>query len=80
MLFDRADRKITVPDGKEQADVFRAIQEHLGGIASEQEADVWCKGAEWEPMWAAVLNQSGPFGERAARLIWLCALVSANVG
>jgi hypothetical protein len=40
-LFDRNKQKIKVPEGKEQAAVFAAIQQHLGGAASEEEADAW---------------------------------------
>jgi hypothetical protein len=40
-LFDRAGKKIKVPEGKGQAQVFAAIRQHLGGAASEEEADAW---------------------------------------
>jgi hypothetical protein len=40
-LFDRNGRKTKVPEGKEQAQVFAAIRQHLGGTASEEEADAW---------------------------------------
>lgn len=40
-LFDQNGQKTKVPDGKEQAQVFAAIREHLGGAASEEEADAW---------------------------------------
>ena len=40
-LFDREQKKIKIPEGKEQADIFAAIQHHLGGTESEEEADAW---------------------------------------
>lgn len=40
-LFDQNGQKTKVPDGKEQAQVFAAIREHLGGAESEEEADAW---------------------------------------
>jgi hypothetical protein len=40
-LFDKNQQKTKVPAGKEQADVFAAIQQHLGGAESEEEADAW---------------------------------------
>ena len=30
-----------MPEGKEQADVFAAIKQYLGGSESEEEADAW---------------------------------------
>jgi hypothetical protein len=41
LLFDRDYRKTKLPEGKEQADVFAAIKQHLGGSESEEEADAW---------------------------------------
>ena len=40
-IFDRNGKKTNVPDGKEQAQVFAALSQHLGGAASEEEADAW---------------------------------------
>lgn len=40
-LFDRDGKKTKVPEGKEQAEVFEAIRQHLGGTATEEEADAW---------------------------------------
>lgn len=40
-LFDRNQQKTKVPAGKEQAQVFAAIKQHLGGTESEEEADAW---------------------------------------
>jgi hypothetical protein len=40
-LFDQNGKKTKVPEGKEQADLFAAIQRHLGGAPSEEEADAW---------------------------------------
>jgi hypothetical protein len=40
-LFDRSQQKIKVPEGKEQAEVFAAIKQHLGGAEREEEADAW---------------------------------------
>jgi hypothetical protein len=40
-LFDRSQQKIKVPEGKEQAKVFAALKQHLGGTESEEEADAW---------------------------------------
>lgn len=41
VLFAADGKKTKVPEGKEQADVFAAIRQHLGGMASEEEADAW---------------------------------------
>ena len=40
-LFDQNEKKTKVPEGKEQAEVFAAIKQHLGGTESEEEADAW---------------------------------------
>lgn len=40
-LFDRNQQKTKIPQGKEQAEVFAAIKQHLGGTESEEEADAW---------------------------------------
>jgi hypothetical protein len=40
-IFDRNGKKTKVPEGKEQAQVFAALSQHLGGAASEEEADAW---------------------------------------
>jgi len=40
-LFTRDGRKTVVPEGKEQAEVFEAIGQALGGTASQEEADAW---------------------------------------
>jgi hypothetical protein len=40
-LYDKNQQKTKVPAGKEQADVFAAIKQHLGGAESEEEADAW---------------------------------------
>ncbi|MBC7818488.1 MAG: hypothetical protein IAG10_16500 [Planctomycetaceae bacterium] len=40
-LFDQNQQKTKVPEGKEQAEVFAAIKEHLGGTEKEEEADAW---------------------------------------
>ena len=40
-IFDRNQQKTKVPEGKEQAEVFAAIKQHLGGTESEEEADAW---------------------------------------
>lgn len=40
-LFDHQQRKTKVPEGKEQAAVFAAIKQYLGGTESEEEADAW---------------------------------------
>ena len=40
-LFDRNQQKTKVPEGKEQAEVFAAIKQHLGGAEREEEADAW---------------------------------------
>lgn len=40
-LFDGEQKKIKVPEGKEQAEIFAAVQQHLGGKESEEEADAW---------------------------------------
>ena len=40
-LFDRNQQKTKVPEGKEQAEIFAAIKQHLGGTEGEEEADAW---------------------------------------
>ncbi len=40
-LFDRNGKKTVVPPGKEQAQVFEAVRQHLGGTPGEEEADAW---------------------------------------
>uniref|UniRef100_A0A7C2P2Q2 Uncharacterized protein n=1 Tax=Schlesneria paludicola TaxID=360056 RepID=A0A7C2P2Q2_9PLAN len=40
-LFDRNQKKTSLPEGNEQADVFAAIRQHLGRAAREEEADAW---------------------------------------
>jgi len=40
-LFDQNGQRTKVPEGKEQANVFAALKEHLGGAESEEEADAW---------------------------------------
>lgn len=40
-LFDLNQQKTKVPEGKEQADVFAAIRQHLGGTEGSEEADAW---------------------------------------
>lgn len=40
-LYDQNQQRTKLPEGKEQADVFAAIKQHLGGMESEEEADAW---------------------------------------
>ena len=40
-LFDQNGKKFRLPEGKAQAEVFEAIKQHLGGVASEEETDAW---------------------------------------
>ena len=40
-LYDQNQQRTKLPEGKEQADVFAAIKQHLGGTESEEEADAW---------------------------------------
>jgi hypothetical protein len=40
-LFDQNQKKTSLPEGKEQAEVFAAIRQHLGGAEREEEADAW---------------------------------------
>ncbi len=40
-LFDQDQHKTKVPEGKGQADLFAAIQQHLGGTEGTEEADAW---------------------------------------
>lgn len=40
-LFTRDGSKTSVPEGKEQAEIFEAIGQTLGGTASQEEADAW---------------------------------------
>ncbi len=41
VVFDCEQNRTKVPEGKEQADIFTAIQQHLGGEETEEEADAW---------------------------------------
>lgn len=42
-LFDEAGKKSKIPDGKEQEQrrIFEGVRQHMGGNASEEEADAW---------------------------------------
>lgn len=40
-LYDQQQRRTKVPEGKEQAEVFAAIKQYLGGAEREEEADAW---------------------------------------
>jgi len=40
-LFDRDGKKIKIPEGREQEQIFAAMKTHLGGVESEEEADAW---------------------------------------
>ena len=40
-VFDRNGKKTKIPEGKEQAQVFQAIKDQLGGVKTEEEADAW---------------------------------------
>lgn len=66
-IFDRNGKKTKVPDGKEQAQVFAALKQHLGGAASEEEADAW--SVMQSPLFIlAVIGVIGGF------LIWFTAI------
>ena len=60
-LFDQSQQRIKVPEGKEQALIFEAIREHLGGTESEEEADAW--SVMQSPLFVlAVIAVIGGFG------------------
>ncbi|WP_166827290.1 hypothetical protein [Thalassoroseus pseudoceratinae] len=60
-LYDQSQQKIKVPEGKEQALIFEAIKEHLGGTESEEEADAW--SVMQSPLFVlAVIAVIGGFG------------------
>lgn len=40
-IVDKTGRKTKVPEGKEQADIYAGIKQHLGGVETEEEADAW---------------------------------------
>lgn len=40
-LFDQNEKKTKLPEGQEQAEVYAAIKQHLGGSEREEEADAW---------------------------------------
>jgi hypothetical protein len=66
-IFDRNGKKTKVPEGKEQAQVFAAMSQHLGGAASEEEADAWA--VMKTPLFIlAVIGVIGGF------LIWFTAI------
>ncbi len=70
-LFDQSQQKIKVPEGKEQALVFDAIKEHLGGVESEEEADAW--SVMQSPLFVlAVIGVIGGF------LIWFTTICEPN--
>lgn len=71
-IFDRSDKKTKVPDGKEQEQVFAAISQHLGGAASEEEADAW--SVMKSPLFIlAVIGVIGGF------LIWFTAICEPEI-
>lgn len=41
VFHDVAGKKISLPEGKEQAEIFAAVKSHLPGEESEEEADAW---------------------------------------
>jgi hypothetical protein len=47
ILFDQQQKRTKIPSGKGQADVFAAIQQHLGGAESQEEADAWSVVKGW---------------------------------
>ncbi len=60
-IFDQSQQKIKVPEGKEQAEIFAAVKEHLGGSESEEEADAW--SVMQSPLFVlAVIGVIGGFG------------------
>ena len=71
-IFDRNGKKTKVPDGKEQAQVFAAMRQHLGGAASEEEADAW--SVMKTPLFIlAVIGMIGGF------LIWFTAICEPEI-
>lgn len=70
-LFDRSGQKTKVPEGKEQAQVFAAIKQHLGGAESEEEADAW--SVMQSPLFIlAVIGVIGGF------FIWFTSICEPN--
>lgn len=70
-IFDQSQQKIKVPEGKEQADIFAAVKEHLGGRESEEEADAW--SVMQSPLFIlAVIGVIGGFG------IWFTTICEPN--
>jgi len=70
-IFDREDKKTKVPDGKEQEQVFAAIQQHLGGTESEEDADAW--SVMQTPLFVlSVIAVIGGF------FIWFCSISDPN--
>ena len=71
-IFDRNGNATKVPDGKEQEQVFAAMSQHLGGAASEEEADAW--SVMKTPLFIlAVIGVIGGF------LIWFTAICEPEI-
>lgn len=62
---------LKLAEGKEQKDVFEAIDQHLGGTASEEEADAW--SVLQTPLLCTVV-----FGGIGALFIWMAAKADPN--
>jgi hypothetical protein len=70
-LFDQNGQKTKVPEGKEQAQVFAAIKQHLGGAEGEEEADAW--SVMQSPLFIlAVIGVIGGF------FIWFTSICEPN--
>lgn len=72
-LFDQNLKKTKVPEGDEleQAEIFAAIKQHLGGKESEQEADTWA--ILQKPLMS--LSITGLFG---GGFIWFTTIADPN--
>jgi hypothetical protein len=70
-LYNRQQQRTKVPEGKEQADIFAAIQQHLGGSKREEEADAW--SVMQSPLFVlAVIGVIGGF------FIWFTTICEPN--
>lgn len=71
ILFPLNQKKIKLPMGKEQADIFAAVKQHLGGSERQEEADAW--SVMQSPLFVvAVIGVIGGF------FIWFTTICEPN--
>jgi len=70
-LVDRNQQRTKLPEGREQADVFAALKQHLGGQESEEEADAW--SVMQSPLFVLAV-----FGTIGGFFIWFTTICEPN--